>query len=256
MAVYPGVYTGVHGAITVAGVAEEFVSLDITVSRKDIAVPRAGKYSQKKVPGEFDVKMSIKKTLSDGAFMGRLINGTPVSGTAETLHAGLTAPGADAENVTDMTDTSIATPSRIKFTAKTAAITVGGVAIIVGTDVNGNGLVERLPLTACIADAVSATGEKLFKTVTHVTLLGTVAAGGTVEVASVVGASSYTVGDPSIFDFVGKWDKGTPEIVFTVNNCFLTQGKTGVAAGKASEGDYELVCQDLDADFSMDYVPE
>jgi hypothetical protein len=227
-----GEYTDLDGALSVGGTVIADITYDVRWRLNDVTVPRAGKRSKKNLPGEFSVTTVIKKVLvKDEAttVLGKSLNDTPVGGTASTLHAGLTAPGSGAENITDMTTTAIATASRVRFIPVTDAITVGGRAIVVGTNSAGGEIEESVDLTAVVAGAVSGTTKRLFKTVTHVVLIGTVAAGATIAVTSIIGASSFTVGDPEIFDLVGSLTKGSNSVVVTQPNCWFKNG--GIAWG-------------------------
>jgi hypothetical protein len=190
--------------------------------------------------------------------MGGQISNAAVSGTALTLHAGLTAPGAGGENITDMTTpTNPVIPSRVRFTAKSAGITVGGYAIVIGTNASGLPQSEEVALAACITNAVSATGKMLFATVTQVALVGTVAAGGTVEVTSIAGDANYTVGTPVYYNLeFGGIDAVTGNYIKVfANNVFTTS--SGFNAGDANhdmEDAVSFVMEDIDADLSISDV--
>jgi hypothetical protein len=252
MTVYPGAYTGVHGVVTVAGGGEEFIEVDINVTRGVAAQKRGGKYSELKVPGGFDVAISLRKILSDGAFFGRIINGTPITGSATVLLAATTITAGTAVAITS----DPATPSLVKLTTSTAATTLAGAIVITGKDVNDAECSETFIIPAGTLSGTSFTGQVIFKETNLALPIDLTSTGGAkFQLDGVVAASAYTVGDPSIFNFVGKWDKGTPEIVFTCNNCFLTSAKTGGGDPNSQiVGDYNIVMQDADADFSMDYV--
>ena len=251
MTVYPGAYTGVHGVVTVASGAEAFVQVDINVTRGVAAQKRGGKYSELKVPGGFDVAITLKKIIEDGGFFGRIINGTPVTGSATVLLAETSIVAGTAVAITS----DPATPSLVALTITTAPTTLAGAIVITGKDVNSAECSETIIIPAgTVAGTVFRT-QKIFKETNIALPIDLTTTGGKFKLDGVVAASAYTVGDPSIFDFVGKWDKGTPEVVFTCNNCFLTSAKTGGGDPNAQiVGDYSIVMQDADADFSMDYV--
>jgi hypothetical protein len=256
MAVYPGCYTGIHGVCTKDGSDEETtVKCDISITRTEVSQKVSGKYAPKKVPGGFDIKIAVTEILKDGLMLGRIINETPITGTAVTLEA---AKVFTAGTVFEINDAPPTTPSQVKLTLTVAPITTGGYVVLVGTDANDVEISEVIEIANGSVAGTTWTSEKVYKTCPYM-LPVTVAStgGGKFTVDAIVGAAAYTVGDPDIFDFVAKWDKGTPEIVFTCNNCFLTSAKTGFEdSDKMSLADYEIVMQDADTDFSMDYVAE
>jgi hypothetical protein len=258
MVVYPGCYTGVHGVCTSPDGDEEVIEFDITVTRGPVVQPRSGKYGPLKVPGDVDVKITLKKILSDGKFFGRIINATPIAGVVEALLAASAVMKATAGGEwTAMTDTDIASESRVELTLQTNAVTVAGTSTLIGEAANGDHIEETLDVPAGMLVGAKLQTSKLFKKVFGIFNLDvdTVADTGTFKVDSIAGAAKYTVGDPSIFLLTGKWDKGTPEILFTCDDCFLVSAKTGFKSAKdMSLADYEIVMQDVDDGFDMSYV--
>lgn len=220
-----GEYTGEHGAITYGGAAIADCTVDIKWNRDTVTVPRANHISDLNRPGKLKIStFKIGRVQIDAALMGASLTAAGVTGTAGVVHAGLTPPGSGAENITDMTSVTPATPSKYRFIPRTAPITAGGYAILTGTDVNGNAAIERLDLTACVIGATSATSLNVFKTVTNVALLGTVAAGGTIEVSTIVGSATYTPDDPKVFDIIFSVTRGVNSMTFTAPDCWFTEG--------------------------------
>jgi len=222
-----GEYTGLEGALTVGVVPIADVAFDLKWTRGSINVPRSGKYSDKELPGKFSVTITLKKVLvktEAATVIGKSLNATPVGGTAGVMHAGLTPPGSGSENITDMTSATPATPSRIRFIARTAAVTAVGRAIIIGTDRADREMTENVDLAVCIIGATSGTSKGLFKTVSRVALVDVVAAGATIEVSSITGASNYTVGQPEVFDLIGSLTKGAHSVTATLPDCWFKNG--------------------------------
>ena len=162
-------YTGVHGTVSYAGSTIAVAEFDVKIKRGVASHARSGKWSDYKLPGKIDVTGSMKRILTDGELLAALLNATPATGAAETLHAGLTCPGDGSENITVMTDTSIASASRIKLTATGGAVTGAGTAILIGTDANGNALTEPVAVTT-LAENSYVVSTRTFKTLTHVAL--------------------------------------------------------------------------------------
>lgn len=253
MTVYPGCYTGVHGVTTVGGAPKDTIEVDIEITRSPVVQDVTGSYAPKKVQGGFDIVITLKDILEDGGFLGRIINATPITGTAVTLEAAKVFTAGTAFEINDAPPT---TPSKIKLTLTVAPITTGGYVVLVGTDVNDNEISEVIEIENGAIAGTTWTSQGVFKTCPYM-LPHTVASagGGKFTVDAIVGAAAYTVGDEDVFNFVGKLDKGTPEIVFTCNNCFLTSAKTGYKNVKAMVlSDFRIEMQDADTDFSMAYV--
>jgi len=216
-------YTGVMGTVTLAGTPLADVEYDLKLSRKTVSRDRSSKYSAVNIPGAFEVKTTIKKALArtDAPLViGAFLNATPVGGTAGVVLAA-TAPGAaDAWFPAAIT---IATPSRIRITCDTAPITTAGKITVMGTDVNGSPQQEEFTIPA-LGIGESVTGTKLFKSTTGATNVGVRSTSGKFKLDSIVGASTYTVGDPLIFDLVGTLTKGAHALVFTQPDCWFTSG--------------------------------
>jgi len=244
----------VHGSLSYAGSPIAVAEFDVKIKRGVASHARSGKWSDYKVPGKVDVTGSLKRILVDGQLLAALLNATPTTGAAETLHAGLTAPGAATESITDMTDTAIASASRIQITALTAAVTATGTAILIGTDAAGVAKTEIVTIPALGINAtVNSSGT--FLTLTHVVLKDIVQEGGTLSVASITGTSAVVVGEPKIFALIGKVDDGSNHVYITMNNCFFTDGEFKFAdADGVLEDPLSFTMRDPDADLTIEYV--
>jgi len=246
-----GEFSGVHGTITVGGAALADVFYDVKWKTATVSHGRSGKHSDSNHPGKFSIEIKLKKALIlDDApvVLGYSLNDTPITGTAETLLATSTALDA-SDFYEDMTDDTIATLSRIRYTLATNAITVGGTITVIGEDGAGNPIEEIIKVTAPASIGDTWTTTKLFKKVYGHTIRGIDSASdlGTFAVASIAGSSSYTVGNPKVFDLVGTLAKGSSSLVFTHPDCWISEG--GIAwedAGKTIDVDLPVVMRDPD----------
>jgi len=245
-------FTGVDGVVDFGGVIA-ISEFGVDITRGVAAHPRSGHWSDFQVPGKVSLAGTLKRIMIDGSLLGYVVGDTAATGGADTLHAGLTAPGAEGESVTDMTKTD-AQSSLIKFTALTAAITAAGVAVIYGTDINDHAQVEIVTIpTLGINETV--TGKKVFKTVTHVAAFEWVQADGTLKVGSVTGASAIAVGNAKLFDVDGYADDGVNDVHMLMDNCFLTSGKFAFTdADTILSDEVAFTMRDPDADLSITYV--
>lgn len=246
-----GEYTGIHGTVTIGGVALADVFYDLKWKRATVSHGRSGKYSDSNYPGKLTVETKITKALAyaDAAkVIGYSLTDTPVTGTAEALLAASHVLDA-TDNYEDMTDNTIATLSRIRYTLATKAITVGGTITIIGEDASGNAISETIEVAAPASIGDTWTSTKLYKKVHGHTIRAIDSADdlGTFAVASIAGSSSYSVGDPKIFDLIGTLTQGATTIVFTQPDCWFTEG--GIAwedAGKVVEVECPVSMRDPD----------
>ena len=241
-----GEYTGVMGTVSVGGTVLADVEYDVSWETETVSGTRASKYSDVNIPGKRKVTTTLKKSLvrEDAPIViGMSLNATPTSGTAGVVLAA-TAPGAaDAWFPAAIT---IATPSRIRITCDTAAITTAGTMTVIGTDVNGSPLQEQFTITT-LGIGEYVTGSKLFKSVIGIANVATRSTSGKFKVDSIAGASSYTFGPPAIFEVIGTVTKGAHTIVITQPDCWFKKG--GLAwgdAGKIIEVDLPVEMHDPD----------
>jgi hypothetical protein len=245
-----GEYTGAMGTITVGGVALADVQYDVKWERATVSHARGGKHSDINIPGKLTVKTKIKKALvyADVAkTLGYSLTDTPISGTAETLLATSTVLNA-SDFYEDMTDDTIATASRIRYTLQTKAIVTGGTITIIGEDADGNAM-EELIAVAASAIGTTWTSTKVFKKVFGHVIRGIDSTDdlGTFVVASIAGSATYTVGDPKVFDLVGTLTKGATTVVITQPDCwFKTGGIAWEDAGKIIDVDGDVEMRDPD----------
>jgi len=246
-------YTGVDGVVLINDKVVADVLFSVKISRSVAEAERSGKHSKLKVPGDVDVTGTIDEIVTDGELIGMAIGNTTTTGTAVTLHAGLELPGVGAESVTDMTTTSCTTPSRVRLTALTAAVTTAGVAVLHGTGARG-GLHSEAIEVPPLAINEYVTSRTKFLTVTHATLIGGVQEGGTLRVDSVAGSASIVVGPADVFSLVGSVVKGSNNVTMSLDNCFLTSGElTFDSANSIVRNPATFTMQDPDAGLSLDY---
>ncbi|MDD1728679.1 MAG: hypothetical protein LUQ50_06375 [Methanospirillum sp.] len=246
-----GEYTGVSGIITLDGVALADVQYDVKWKRATVSHSRGGKHSDINIPGKLTVTTKIKKALvyADAAkVLGYSLTDTPIAGTAETLlSASHVLDGTD--NYEDMTDDTIASLSRVRYTLATKAITTGGTITVIGEDADGNAISEIITVPAPASIGATWTTTRLFKKVYGHTIRGIDSADdlGTFTVASIAGSATYTVGDPKIFDLVGSIPKGETNIMITQPDCWFSEG--GIAwedAGKVIDVECPVEMRDPD----------
>lgn len=246
-------YTGHEGTLEIDDVAFALSEFTVRVVRNVASHARSGHWSALKLPGTVDVTGTLSRIMIDGQLLGYVIGDTEETGAAGTLHAGLSAPGAGAETVTDMTTTN-AQNSLIKLTALTAAVTAAGKCILYGTDINGNPLTEIITVTTMGINE-TITGTKIFATVTHAVLFDYVQAGGTMQVASVAGASGIVVGAGKLFKLEGMATSGSSHVYVTAENCFLTDGEFSFTDADTIMSDtLSWTMKDPDADLNITYV--
>ena len=246
-------YTGVDGVVLINDTVVADVLFSVRISRSVAEAERSGKHSKLKVPGDVDVTGTIDEIVTDGELIGMAIGNTTTTGTAVTLHAGLELPGVGAESVTDMTTTSCTTPSRVRLTALTAAVTTAGVAVIYGTGAGGDLHSEAIEVTTLGINEY-VTSRTKFLTVTHVALIGGAQVGGTIRIDSVAGSASIVVGPADMFSLVGSVAKGSNNVTMSLDNCFLTSGElTFDSANSIVRNPATFTMQDPDAGLSLDY---
>ena len=235
------------GTITIGGVALADVEFDCKWSRGTVSHARGGKYSDIQIPGKLTVKTKIKKALvyADAPkTLGYSLNDTPITGTGGTIKAGVTV---SADGYTASTTPTIATASRVRATVATSAMTTPGTLTIIGTDASGNNLEEIIPV-GLIDVAAFVTSTKVFKTVTGVVTTGLRSTGGgTLTIASITGNTSFTVGNPKVFDLIGTLTKGATTIVVTLPDCWFSSGNLNWSdASKIIDVDADVEMHDPD----------
>lgn len=238
-----GEYTGIHGTVTVGGVALVDVEYDLKWDRTTVSHQRSGKRSAINIPGSLKVTTTIRKALvrTDApTVIGSTLTASAVTGTATALLAASTVLDAST-NYDAMTDTTPGSASVIRLTLQTKNLTVGGSVTLVGTDVNDKAMAETIAIPADMVIGEYVDSAKAFKTVEGMITVGVDSTDhtGTFKVDSIAGSSTYGVGDPTIFDLVGTLTKGAHTLVFTQPDCWFANG--GISW---TNGD-EIISQEL-----------
>lgn len=246
-----GEYTGMFGTITIGGVALADVEFDCKWSRGTVSHARGGKYSDIQIPGKLTVKTKIKKALvyADAPkTLGYSLNDTPITGTAEALLAASSVLDA-TDFYIDMTDATIATESLIKITLQTKNITTGGTITLIGENTAGVAISEIIDLPATAVVGATWTSTKTFKVLYGMTVRGTDSTDdtGTFKVESIAGNTSFTVGNPKVFDLIGTLTKGATTIVVTLPDCWFSSGNLNWSdASKIIDVDADVEMHDPD----------
>lgn len=214
--------TGVHGKVYVDDVEVANATFSIKVTRGVATHNRGNSWSDVKAAGKLDMTGTINRIQTSVDFLGKVLTGSVLTGTANALHAGLTLDGSDA--VTEMTDDD-SKSSKIKFSCITSAITTAGTIVLRGTDANDEAITEEIAVgTLDVGEYVTST--KIYKTLEDVRVIGVDSTGnGLLKVDSVAGSANYSVGRPAYFKLKGELDDGTTVTYVEANNCFLTEGE-------------------------------
>lgn len=243
-------WTGVEGVIKKDGSTIAWAAASVDLGRGVASHARGASESDVYRAGKFTPKGTMTEILTDGANMALLMNGTPTTGTAGVVLAA-TALSADTNTAAAVT---IATPSRVKVTCDTAAVTTPGTVTIIGTDAGGKPISEVLAIPL-LGIAETVTGKVLFKTTTSVAITGVRSATGKLKLDSIVGTANVTVGRPGLFTYVFGVEDGANYVRHTWNNCFFTSAKFGQGdADEMAEVSYDFQPQDPAADCSYAYV--
>ena len=243
-------WTGVEGVIKMDGSTIAWAAANVKLGRGTASHGRGASESDVYRQGKFDAEGEFTEILTDGVHMGMLMNGTPTTGTAGVVLAatGLSADSINAAAVT------IATPSRVKVTCDTAAITTAGTVTIIGTDAGGAPISETLAIPL-LGLAETVTGKILFKTTVSVAISGVRSATGKLKFDSIAGTSTVAVGRGALFTYVFGVEDGGNYVRHTWNNCFFTSATTALGdADEMAEVSYGFRPQDPAADCTYAYV--
>lgn len=246
-------YTGVHGIVEIDGIAVAVGEFTVKFPRGIAEFARSGKYSKLKLPGIVDCTGSLRRIMTDGSSLTKVL-GAESAGTAVELHAGLTLPASDtSENIADMTQTD-SQSSLIKITESGSGLDSSGNAILIGTDINDADLIENVAMDDLDASA-NWTSVNIFKTLTHVALIDA-SGNGTLKVEAITGAATITtLGEADYFDLKGKAVNGNSYIEVSLTNCFFTEaGLAFTDADTIIEETLPFVVKDLDVGTSIKHL--
>ena len=248
--------TGAQGVVRIGGVDWADAVIDFTLNQASASAKRGGKRSQLNLPGELSCTIVARNIMRTGAKIGGMLTDTSTSGSAGTIKSGISVA---ADGWTDSTTPTIATPSQVRLTVATSAMTTAGVVTVIGTDADGNPIEEPISISGVLGIGEYATGKLLFKTVTGVYVASVRSTGGgTLTLTSIVGASAYSVtANPMEYDLVfGGIDSVTGNyILVTASNCFASKSRLAFAdANTVFMDDVNFTIEDLDADLSVTEV--
>jgi hypothetical protein len=248
--------TGAQGVVKIGGVVWADAVINFALNQASASAKRGGKRSQLNLPGELSCTITARNIMRTGAKIGGMLTDASTSGSAGTIKSGISVA---ADGWTDSTSPTISTPSQVRLTVASSAMTTAGVVTVIGTDADGNPLEEPIAISGSLGVGEYATGKYLFKTVTGVYVAAVRSSGGgTLTLASIVGAASYSVTANSMeYDLIfGGIDTVSGNyILVTANNCFAS--KAGLAFADANTvfmDDVNFTIEDLDADLSVTEV--
>jgi len=247
-------YSHVDGVIIADSVTEaKPIEFNLNIKRDSAAVQLVGEWSPRQVPSTVDIDGSITMILDDGLYLAKLLNATPLSGTAQTIvaaGASLNTAGPVAQAGTNAGNGIVRLTMAGATTATLTRIT------LTGTNIAGSDYSEVITIPAGTTAGMTFDTKAAFATITYMTNSVAAGSGATCGVASLAGATSATIGAPKTFTIIGKLVQGTNNITFTMNNCFFTSGAFKFA-GKtkgALEDPLSFKLKNPNTDFSMTYV--
>lgn len=220
---------------------------DFTVTRGLASGARSGKWSDLNKPGKVTVTGKITRIQRNADLIQAALNATPTTGTATTLEAAAVFTAGTTILINDAPPT---TPSRVRVTLGTAALTTGGTLVIYGTDPNDNAISEVLTLANGSVATTTWTTRNVFKTCTYALPVGIASTGGgTLKFDAIVGDSTVNVGDPKEFNLIGYVADGSNNITITLAHCFFTGAKFSFTDASAQlKDDLPFAITDPDAD--------
>lgn len=243
-----GEYTDVNGTIKIDDVTLADVECDFSWERTTIGHKRAGKRSEINFPGGFTYKLTVKKALIRDdipSTIGYSLTDTPISGTADSVKEATVF--GDAGVYTEAAKT-MTTPSVIRFTLSVDVVTTAGYVTLIGEDAGGNIIEDTVyfPTTMLVGGTVDTA--KPFKKVYGWLNQGVVSTGGgKIALDGVAGTSTWTVGDPKIFDLELDLTKGAHVLKANIPDCwFTTGGISWTAGGELIENSLNVAIHDWD----------
>lgn len=247
-------YSPVYGVIKFDGSQDsKAVKFSVSIKHNILTSKRVGRMMPYKISGGAEVTGSIGRDQVDPAWLAAILTDTPTTGAAENLKSGVpvTADGATA-----MDDTTIASPSKIRATVATSAITTGGDLDIVGEDASGEHITDTLTFTDEGVGEYQTT-KKLFKKVYYAYVRGIRSTGGgTFTIASIEGDTTATLSPTQkTFSLSGEYTKGSNYVRITCNNCLFDSGGFNIQDGSPARDDMTWYMRgDSDADLIIEGV--
>jgi len=243
-----GEYTDVNGVLSIGGVALADVQCDFSWERKSVTYERASKRSPIELPGSFSYNLTLKKALVRDDIPTTIVyslTDATIGGTADAVLAATVFGAANAWTAAAKTMT---TPSILSFELSVAAVTTAGTITIVGEDANANVIEETVafPTTMLVGAKVYTT--KYFSKTAGFYNNGVVSTGaGKIKIDGVAGGSTWTVGDPGIFDLDVELTKGAHTLKASIPDCWFKTGAISWSTGgEVLENPLSVAIHDFD----------
>ena len=255
----PTHYTGSDGEIQIDTVITTLVNFSIDIGVGVINSPRIGKVSDMKYAGKKDVTGSITQVLVTGDLLAKLMGGTIVTSTLETLLGVIDLDAAAREELPIGSDPTHPTSVKVTLTVGDAVTTAGSI-VIHGTDASDDYITEVLDFAAmAVGDPVQVVnGTQAFKTTDFVDVEAALESGSpgnysTLKIEGVTGTKSVSPGTSVLFNIVGRVeDAAGKHFQMTANNCFFTGGTFPIGdAENLVETDLPFVMRDADTDLTL-----
>ena len=195
-----GEYNDSHGIVKKNGVAIQDVECDFSWELGTDTHKVAGKWAPIEYPTEYSYTLTIKKALAReniGTNIIPSLTAASVGGTADVVKA---ATAFGAANTWTAAAKTLTTPSAIRATLDTAAVTTAGYVTIFGTDVNDDLIEESIYFGTDMLVGATVDTQAVFKTTTGYLNLGVVSATGKIKLDGVAGTTTWVAGAPETFE--------------------------------------------------------
>ena len=201
-------------------------------------------------------KLYVNRRMIDGTYIAAAINNTPISGTAVTL---VTA-GASLNTAGLMTQAGTTAGGIIKVTLAGSTTSTATTLVLLGTDVNGNVITDKIAIPSGSAAAATFMSSIWFTTVTSITNTNAAGSGSTCGVASIAGTTTSGAGAANMpLTFTVSMNRGPHpvtgrEVFVTFSNCMVLDINDEWEGGKGSEQVIDLVVQNPNTDISWTFI--
>jgi hypothetical protein len=246
-------YTGVQGVVKVNNVAIAVSEFTLSVDRGTASHPRSGKWSDLNAPGKVKVTGTVKRIMVDSTYLKMALASTGDTGDAESLVAADTIDATSAPVEKDDIYGVLSAASNLRVThvpSGNYGIDTAGAVTLIGTGADGNPVSETILIPVTTVSATWDTQTKFLQLTTAIfTDVECSATGATLQVDSLAGITSFTVGTPTMFSLTGKLVDGADYIQCALTNCWWKKGTLGFTdADKMVEEDMPFEIEDPDAD--------
>jgi hypothetical protein len=251
--VNPDGYSSVHGIIEFDNVPETVAAeFSVQFTNGVAAIGRAGKRSDFKKAGKFDVTGNITRMMVDAKFLKYMLSDSSTTGAAFDLIPATAATGADAViNATDPLKPGAV--SKLRYTQVTGPTTAGGSVTVIGKDASDQKIVDVIEIPNGFAALATKDFKLFFNKVDEVVFSGGLN-GGTGKVSSLAGVAAVPLGKKvKKFNLIGSVVDGGESITITINNAWLTSGEFAWTNPDTIMADkLTYVMEDADADLLIE----